>query len=84
MLALEVPGPPFVPCAGLVGGVFPVPPTYPLIPPDPPPEPPLAPGRLEGEQLAKPLPPPPPPAEVIVENVEATPSPPLGNGETTG
>ena len=61
--------PPFVPWAGLTGGVLPVPP-FPLIfDLPPPPEPPLAP-FVYVEGLWAPL---PPPADVIVEKIEFDP-----------
>ena len=67
-----MPAPPLVPCAGVVGGVFPLPPDLaPLdaVPSPPPPDPPGKPVRLPGV-----CPPPkPPPADVIVEKVELDP-----------
>jgi hypothetical protein len=67
--------PPELPCAGLVGGVLPVPPTFPsgelgFSPEPPPPDPPGLPALLK-------KPPPPPPVDVIVENTESDPELPL-------
>ena len=56
-----------MPCGGLTGGVFPVPPG--LVAPPPPPDPPGPPAWL-GSLL---FPPRPPPADVIVEKIEFAP-----------
>ena len=66
-----VPGlfPPLVPCAGLTGGLLPVPPVLGPPPPEPPPEPPFRP--VPGPP---PAPAPPPPADVMLEKVETAPS----------
>ena len=72
-----------MPCAGLVGGVFPVPPALDGDPPPPPPpEPPGWPSGCAGPWHLG-LPPKPPPADVIVENIEFDPEPalaPSGSG----
>ena len=73
--------PPALPCAGLVGGVFPAPPAPVQSPAEAPP-PPLAPAApangAAGGAVPGPLfdPPPPPPADVIVEKVETDPEDP--------
>ena len=70
---LGEPNPPAFPCGGLTGGVFPdptAPPELPLTPPPDPPDTALAPGPCRD-------PPDPPPADVIVENIEFVPFPPL-------
>ena len=67
--------PPSVPCAGVVGGVFPDPPGLLIEGPadPPPPEPPLcAAGLAEPSYL-----PPPPPADVIVEKIQFEPAFPI-------
>ena len=61
-----IPFPPVLPCGGLVGGVFPVPPDILAAPP--PPDPPGT-DDPPGEALELP---PPPPADVIVDEPAKT------------
>jgi hypothetical protein len=76
-LLVTVELPPSVPCAGVVGGVLPVPPSLQVALQLPPPEPPSRP-------FAGPLLPPPPPAEVIELKIEFEPvAPGLLVGEPT-